>query len=96
MVVKVKKEKKKRRHNGKSKEKDNSNEDTTSSESEEDAESRAQHVRALSKKFIQLAPEAIREIITTKCVPPGSQPADIYSLGMVLYQILFKLEPFYE
>jgi hypothetical protein len=89
MVIKVKKEKKKRRTNGKSKDKDKdkdkdndkSNEDSSSSESEEDAESKAQHVRALSKKYIQLAPEIIREIITSKCVPGGTQPADIYSLG---------------
>ncbi|KAI6205271.1 Guanylate cyclase [Aphelenchoides besseyi] len=67
-----------------------------SSESEEDAESKAQHLRAMSKKYIQQAPEIIREIITTKFIPPGTPAADIYSLGMILFQILFKVEPFYE
>ena len=47
-------------------------------------------------EYIQLAPEIIRELTTTKYLPPGNQSADIYSLGMVLYQILFKVEPFYE
>lgn len=47
-------------------------------------------------EFVQQAPEIIREYITTKHLPAGSQSADIYGLGMVLYQILFKLEPFYE
>ncbi|KAI1704079.1 adenylate and guanylate cyclase catalytic domain-containing protein [Ditylenchus destructor] len=48
------------------------------------------------RKYIQQSPEVIREYITTKHLPPASQAADIYGLGMVLYQILFKLEPFYE
>ncbi|KAH7718588.1 Protein GCY-9 protein [Aphelenchoides avenae] len=49
-----------------------------------------------TKKYIQQAPEIIREIVSTKHLPTGSQPADMYALGMILYQILFKLEPFYE
>ncbi|CAI5456087.1 unnamed protein product [Caenorhabditis angaria] len=48
------------------------------------------------KKYLQQAPEIIREIVTTKTLPPGSQAADIYALGMVLYQILFRVEPFHE
>uniref|UniRef100_A0A914CUR1 Guanylate cyclase n=1 Tax=Acrobeloides nanus TaxID=290746 RepID=A0A914CUR1_9BILA len=48
------------------------------------------------KKYLQQAPEIIRDLITTKFLPPGSQQADIYALGMVLYQILFKLYPYYE
>lgn len=47
-------------------------------------------------EYVQQAPEIIREFISTKHLPPGSQASDMYSLGMVLYQILFKLEPFYE
>ncbi|VDK45518.1 unnamed protein product [Anisakis simplex] len=45
---------------------------------------------------IQLAPEVIREILATKYIPEGTQAADIYSLGMVIYQILYRVEPFYE
>jgi serine/threonine protein kinase len=52
--------------------------------------------KLIDLEVIQQAPEIIREIISTKFVPPGSQAADIYSLGMVLYQILFKLEPFHD
>ncbi|KAL3097057.1 hypothetical protein niasHS_002773 [Heterodera schachtii] len=48
------------------------------------------------KRYMQQAPEIIREFISTKNLPQGCQAADMYSLGMVLYQILFKLEPFYE
>ncbi|CAD5234238.1 unnamed protein product [Bursaphelenchus xylophilus] len=95
MVMKVKKPKKKGgkdKTNGKDKEK----ESDSGSSSEEDTESKALHQKAMSKKYIQQAPEIIREIITTKFIPPGSQAADMYSLGMVMYQILFKLEPFHE
>uniref|UniRef100_A0A183CX04 Guanylate cyclase domain-containing protein n=1 Tax=Gongylonema pulchrum TaxID=637853 RepID=A0A183CX04_9BILA len=35
-------------------------------------------------------------LLELKCLPPGSQAADIYALGMVLYQILFRVAPFYE
>ncbi|KAF1747315.1 hypothetical protein GCK72_023777 [Caenorhabditis remanei] len=48
------------------------------------------------KKYLQQAPEIIREIVSTKTIPEGSQSADIYALGMVLYQILFRVEPFHE
>jgi serine/threonine protein kinase len=48
------------------------------------------------RKFIQQAPEVVRELITTKFLPPATQAADIYSLGMVIYQVLFKTEPFAE
>uniref|UniRef100_A0A0N4Z7S9 Guanylate cyclase n=1 Tax=Parastrongyloides trichosuri TaxID=131310 RepID=A0A0N4Z7S9_PARTI len=54
------------------------------------------HNASARKKYIQLAPEIIRELVATKYLPEGSQPADIYSLGMVIYQILFRVEPFYE
>ncbi|VDN82618.1 unnamed protein product [Brugia pahangi] len=47
-------------------------------------------------KYIQQAPEILQIILKTKFLPHGSQAADIYSLGMVLYQILFRLEPFHE
>uniref|UniRef100_A0A0N5AS83 Guanylate cyclase n=1 Tax=Syphacia muris TaxID=451379 RepID=A0A0N5AS83_9BILA len=48
------------------------------------------------KEQIQMAPEVIREILTTQFLPPATQTADIYSLGMILYQILYRVEPFYE
>ncbi|CEF59372.1 Guanylate cyclase [Strongyloides ratti] len=54
------------------------------------------HSTSARKKYIQLAPEIIRELIATKYLPEGNQPADIYSLGMIIYQILFRVEPFYE
>lgn len=47
-------------------------------------------------EYIQQPPEIIREYLTNKFLPCGNPSADIYSLGMILYQILFKLEPFYE
>lgn len=47
-------------------------------------------------EYLQQAPEIIREIVSTKIIPQGSQAADIYALGMVLYQILFRVEPFHE
>lgn len=50
----------------------------------------------LHSEYLQQAPEIIREIVTTKTIPEGSQSADIYALGMVLYQILFRVEPFHE
>ncbi|VDK74338.1 unnamed protein product [Onchocerca ochengi] len=50
----------------------------------------------ISRKYIQQAPEILQSFLTTKFLPHGSQTADIYALGMVLYQILFRLEPFHE
>ncbi|KAK6766572.1 hypothetical protein RB195_026075 [Necator americanus] len=52
--------------------------------------------RLADRKYVQQAPEIIRELVTRKTLPPGSQAADIYSLGMVLYQILFRVQPFHE
>uniref|UniRef100_A0A1I7XBV4 guanylate cyclase n=1 Tax=Heterorhabditis bacteriophora TaxID=37862 RepID=A0A1I7XBV4_HETBA len=52
--------------------------------------------RVIDRKYVQQAPEIIRELVTRKTLPPGSQSADIYALGMVLYQILFRVEPFHE
>ncbi|KAE9415626.1 hypothetical protein Angca_007637, partial [Angiostrongylus cantonensis] len=52
--------------------------------------------RLADRKYVQQAPEIIRELVTRKALPRGSQPADIYSLGMVLYQILFRVQPFHE
>lgn len=49
-----------------------------------------------ASEYIQQAPEIIRELVSRKCIPRGSQTADIYSLGMVLYQILFRVQPFHE
>ncbi|GMR62469.1 hypothetical protein PMAYCL1PPCAC_32664, partial [Pristionchus mayeri] len=47
-------------------------------------------------EYIQQAPEIIRDIVTRGEIPPGTQNADIYSLGMVIYQILFRVTPFHE
>ncbi|CAJ0584558.1 unnamed protein product, partial [Mesorhabditis spiculigera] len=52
--------------------------------------------RLIDRKYIQQAPEVIREIVTRKALPPGGQPQDIYACGMVLYQILYRVEPFHE
>ncbi|CAK5083353.1 unnamed protein product [Meloidogyne enterolobii] len=52
--------------------------------------------QANMKKYVQYAPEIIREFLSAKHLPIGTQASDIYSCGMVLYQILFKLEPFVE
>uniref|UniRef100_A0A7E4V5L5 Guanylate cyclase n=1 Tax=Panagrellus redivivus TaxID=6233 RepID=A0A7E4V5L5_PANRE len=71
-------------------------EDSESDMEEEMTDSKGITDRSMSKKYIQQAPEIIRELITTKFLPAGSQAADVYGLGMVLYQILFKVEPFFE
>ncbi|KAI3412113.1 Receptor-type guanylate cyclase gcy-9 [Globodera pallida] len=52
--------------------------------------------KSSAKKLVQQAPEIVREYVSSKHLPVGTQAADMYSLAMVLYQILFKLEPFYE
>ncbi|KAK5982229.1 Protein kinase domain-containing protein, partial [Trichostrongylus colubriformis] len=52
--------------------------------------------RIADRKYVQQAPEIIRELVTRKTLPPGSQAADIYSLGMVIYQILYRVHPFHE
>ncbi|PAV62598.1 hypothetical protein WR25_26427 isoform A [Diploscapter pachys] len=52
--------------------------------------------KIINRKYLQQAPEIIRELVTRKILPKGTQPADIYALGMVLYQILFRVEPFHE
>jgi serine/threonine protein kinase len=86
---------KKNNRNGNS-DKEDHTDDLSYSESQEEEKFYLHHARTMSKRYVQLAPEIIREIMNTKCVPEGSPAADIYSLGMVLYQILFKLEPFHE
>ncbi|KAL3073107.1 hypothetical protein niasHT_035383 [Heterodera trifolii] len=73
-----------------------STEDSRSATDEELEQSKKIYEKSHLKKYIQQAPEIIREFISTKHLPPGSPASDMYSLGMVLYQILFKLEPFYE
>lgn len=42
------------------------------------------------------APELLREIAhcATASVPRGTQKGDIYSLGMVLYQMVYRMQPF--
>ncbi|VDM96807.1 unnamed protein product [Thelazia callipaeda] len=45
-------------------------------------------------EYIQQAPEILRSLLQTNFLPHGSQAADMYALGMVLYQILFRMEPF--
>ncbi|KAI3418800.1 hypothetical protein GPALN_007900 [Globodera pallida] len=77
-------------------EKKRENTESESRSEEEDAMNERMRDKSNTKRFIQQAPEVIREFISTKNLPAGSQAADMYSLGMVFYQILFKLEPFYE
>jgi len=73
------------------------NSDNIMWDGEEKTELAREREKSRMKKFVQQAPEIIREYISTKQLPsPGTQPADMYALGMVLYQILFKVEPFYE
>ncbi|GMR46151.1 hypothetical protein PMAYCL1PPCAC_16346, partial [Pristionchus mayeri] len=62
-------------------------------EGEEEADAKE---RFMDRKYLQQAPEVIRDILARGEIPPGSQYADIYSLGMVLYQILFRVTPFHE
>uniref|UniRef100_A0A915M913 Guanylate cyclase domain-containing protein n=1 Tax=Meloidogyne javanica TaxID=6303 RepID=A0A915M913_MELJA len=73
-----------------------STEDSRTISDEELEQSKKIYEKSHLKKYIQQAPEIIREFISSKHLPQGSPASDIYSLGMVLYQILFKLEPFYE
>ncbi|GMT06606.1 hypothetical protein PENTCL1PPCAC_28780, partial [Pristionchus entomophagus] len=47
-------------------------------------------------EYVQQAPEIIREIVIAGAIPPGNQNSDIYALGMVIYQILFRVTPFHE
>ncbi|GMR47297.1 hypothetical protein PMAYCL1PPCAC_17492, partial [Pristionchus mayeri] len=47
-------------------------------------------------EYLQQAPEVIRDILARGEIPQGNQNADIYALGMVLYQILFRVTPFHE
>ncbi|KAL3073194.1 hypothetical protein niasHT_035470 [Heterodera trifolii] len=72
------------------------NSESESRTDEEEMANERMRDRTNIKRYMQQAPEIIREFISTKNLPQGCQAADMYSLGMVLYQILFKLEPFYE
>ncbi|KAH7716097.1 guanylate cyclase [Aphelenchoides avenae] len=74
----------------------NAKNDTESSSEEEEFVEQRKVRGNFDKKHVQLAPEVIRELLSTRFLPTGSPAADIYSLGMVLYQILFKVEPFSE
>ncbi|KAF7636579.1 Guanylate cyclase [Meloidogyne graminicola] len=78
------------------KRRENNTESESKGSEEEDLANIRMREKNTTKKFIQQAPEIIREFITTKHIPQGSPASDMYGLGMVLYQILFKLEPFYE
>ncbi|KAK6748457.1 hypothetical protein RB195_001217 [Necator americanus] len=51
-------------------------------------------VDELPSKYYQLSPEMLRNIVQEGRIPYGSQKADIYQLGMVIYQILFHMRPF--
>nr|CAD2188039.1 unnamed protein product [Meloidogyne enterolobii] len=75
------------------KRRENNNTESSSKGSEEED---LANVRMREKNTTKQAPEIIREFISTKHIPQGSPASDMYGLGMVLYQILFKLEPFYE
>uniref|UniRef100_A0A914E165 guanylate cyclase n=1 Tax=Acrobeloides nanus TaxID=290746 RepID=A0A914E165_9BILA len=101
--IKKKSEEKEAENNDKDgKERKRSNREQDDEDDEDDESNinifdNAKDVRSITdKKYLQQAPEIIRELINAKFLPPGSQSADIYALGMVLYQVLFKLDPFYE
>ncbi|KAH7726719.1 GCY-9 protein [Aphelenchoides avenae] len=99
-VLKKKKDGKDKENNkGKDKNKDDkasTTGETSGTEEEEEVEVKKTVDKSTYKKYIQQAPEIIREILSTKQLPPGTQSADMYSVGMVIYQVLFKIEPFYE
>ena len=41
-----------------------------------------------------MAPELLRERGSTDMPMPSSQEGDIYSLGLLLYEIIYRQEPF--
>lgn len=47
-------------------------------------------------EYFQQAPEILRILLVEKHLTKSSQAADMYALGMVLYQILYRTEPFKE
>ncbi|CAJ0604150.1 unnamed protein product [Cylicocyclus nassatus] len=60
------------------------------------AGSRAVDVDELPAKYYQLPPEVLRIIAQNGLLCSGSQIADIYQLGMIIYQILYHRRPFSE
>ncbi|KAK6056113.1 hypothetical protein COOONC_06383, partial [Cooperia oncophora] len=48
----------------------------------------------LPPKYLQLPPEILRYVIAEGLISRGSVKADIYQLGMIIYQILFHTRPF--
>jgi hypothetical protein len=46
--------------------------------------------------FLQLAPEIVKVAEVSGHIPHGTQESDVYGLGMILYQILFRVEPYNE
>ncbi|EYC10243.1 hypothetical protein Y032_0056g2633 [Ancylostoma ceylanicum] len=58
---------------------------------------RSVDIERLPTKYYQLPPEVLRPLIQNKqnkMICCGSQKADIYQLGMVIYQILYHTRPF--
>ncbi|KAL6739861.1 hypothetical protein Aduo_013263 [Ancylostoma duodenale] len=58
---------------------------------------RSVDIERLPAKYYQLPPEILRPLIQNKqnkMICSGSQKADIYQLGMVIYQILYHTRPF--
>ncbi|VDM83326.1 unnamed protein product, partial [Strongylus vulgaris] len=47
-------------------------------------------------EYYQLPPELLRTVLQEGIIPCGSQKADIYQLGMIIYQILFHVKPYTE
>ncbi|WKY05726.1 hypothetical protein Q1695_006156 [Nippostrongylus brasiliensis] len=45
-------------------------------------------------KYLELPPEMLRNVIQESALGKGSTKADVYQLGMLLYQILFHARPF--
>ncbi|KIH50397.1 hypothetical protein ANCDUO_19524, partial [Ancylostoma duodenale] len=55
------------------------------------------HLSVVVLEYYQLPPEILRPLIQNKqnkMICSGSQKADIYQLGMVIYQILYHTRPF--
>uniref|UniRef100_A0A914W8W2 Guanylate cyclase n=1 Tax=Plectus sambesii TaxID=2011161 RepID=A0A914W8W2_9BILA len=46
--------------------------------------------------YLQFAPEIVKIIENTGSIPHGTPESDVYGLGMILYQILFRVEPYHD
>ncbi|CAJ0958041.1 unnamed protein product, partial [Mesorhabditis belari] len=53
-------------------------------------------VNELPRKFLQHSPEFLSELLAMNELPIGNHQTDIYQMGMIIYQILFRQIPFSE